>query len=122
MPSDVPSVQVRYSDPKITRILDALIRSGKAPSRSKLVEQLSVEPIMRAFCAWLAKSIQGGATYSELHAFTGLSVPDLMGLVEPELTLNDAEVTEHLRAISKRTGIDVEQLWIQAPEFKLGPE
>jgi len=26
MPSDMPSVQVRFSDPKIEKILDALIR------------------------------------------------------------------------------------------------
>ena len=76
---------------------------------------------MRAFCSWLAQRLQGGATYSELHAFTGLSVPDLMSLVEPELTLDEGEVTEHLKAVSKRTGIDVEKLWAEALEFKLSP-
>lgn len=121
MPSHLPTVQVRYSDPRINRILDLLVRTSEAPSKSKLVESLSVEPIMRAFGAWLAKRLQNGTTYSELHVETGLPVPELMTLAEPELALDEAEMTRHLEAVSRRVGIDVAQIWKEAPVYVLGP-
>lgn len=121
MPSRIPTVQVRFSDPRINQILDVLVKSSEATSKSKLLEALSVEPIMRAFQVWLAKRIENGATYSELHAETGLPVPELMGMVEPQLALNEEEVARHLEAISRRTGVDVHRLWSEAPTYELGP-
>ncbi|HEY9900585.1 MAG TPA: hypothetical protein V6D00_15515 [Pantanalinema sp.] len=121
MPSRIPTVQVRFSDPRINKILDVLARSTEAHSKSKLLETLSVEPIMRAFQVWLAKRIENGATYSELHAETGLPVPELMSVVEPKLELDEAEITRHLEALTRKTGVDVRRLWAEAPGYELGP-
>lgn len=121
MPSHLPTVQVRYSDPRINRILDVLVRTAEAPSKSKLVEALSIEPIMRAFGAWLAKRVQNGATYSELHVETGLPVPELMALAEPDLGLDEAEIARYLEAVGRKTGVDLGQFWQEAPPHDLGP-
>lgn len=121
MPSRLPTVQVRYADPRINRILDVLVRTAEAPSKSKIVETFSVEPIMRAFSTWIAKRIKSGATYSELHAETGLPVPDLMGLAEPEMELDETDIARHLEAIAQKTGIDMKRLWAEAPAYDLGP-
>ncbi|MNU09990.1 hypothetical protein D3C72_2568900 [compost metagenome] len=70
---------------------------------------------------WLAKRIENGATYSELHAETGLPVPELMSVVEPKLELDEEEITRHMEAITRRTGVDVRRLWAEAPDYELGP-
>lgn len=121
MPSRLTTGQVRYTDPRINQILDALVRTSEAPSRSKLVEALSVEPILKAFGTWLARRREAGATYSELHAETGLPVPDLMAWAEPETTLSADDVARHLDLIARKTGIDVQGLWSHAPDYPLGP-
>lgn len=121
MPSRVPTVQVRYADPRINRILDVLVRTAGAPSKSKLVETLSVEPIMHAFGTWIAKRIKSGTTYSELHAETRMPVPDLMALAEPEMELDATDIARHLEAIAQKTGIDMTRLWAEAPAYELEP-
>lgn len=121
MPSEIPTVQVRYSDHRIGKILDAFVRTGKATSRSKLVEQLSTEPILQAFRAWLVQRVQDGATYSELFEDTGIVVPELMALVEPEISLAASDISRHLKAVSASSGIDVERIWTDTQVSDIGP-
>lgn len=121
MPSRLTTVQVRYTDPRINQILDVLVRTSEAPSRSKLVEALSTEPILRAFGTWLTRRREAGVTYSALHAETGLPVPELMALAEPEAQVSDADVGRHLALIAQKTGLNVQELWSNAPAYKLGP-
>jgi hypothetical protein len=121
MPSRLTPVQVRYSDPRINDYLNILSQANPAVSKSKLLEELSREPIINAFKNWVRARREAGATYSELFADTGIPVPELMEMAEDGSTMDAAEVAHHLKIVGDRTGVDLQAVWAETPAFKLGP-